>query len=80
MKILIGVLMGMVRNVSPSCWSVSDHYCRNSQIIGDDGESCVQMQWRKIDGSEGIIKRDPCGCQFDMRGVKPKMLCKAHKG
>jgi hypothetical protein len=24
MKILIGVLMGMLRNVSLSCWSVSD--------------------------------------------------------
>ena len=24
MKILIGILMGMLRNVSLSCWSVSD--------------------------------------------------------
>ncbi len=80
MKILMGVLRGMLRNVSLSCWSVSDRYCRNSQIIGDHGEPGAQMQWRRIVGSEGIIKRDPCGCQFDMRGVKPKILCKAHKG
>ena len=73
MKILIGILIGMLRNVSLSCWSVSDR-------IGDDGKLGAQMHWRKIAGSEGIIKRDPCGCQFDMRGVKPKMLCKAHKG
>ena len=78
MKILIGVLIGMLRDVSLSCWSVSDR--RNSQIIGDDGEPGAQMQWRKIVCSEGTIKRDPCGCQFDMRGVKPKILCKAHKG
>jgi hypothetical protein len=57
-KILIGVLMDMLRNMSLSCWSVSDSYGQNSRIIGDHGESCVQMQGRKIDDSEAIIKRN----------------------